>query len=316
MSRTGALVIAVMAALGLAAPVSADEVTADASGAVNLTASGVVGVPIGLGRQRQEPAFALWAQPTGDGTSGAGVWQLAIRRADSAPTPVPVRGFSEPPRAQIDRSAPPTYAYYSRCAQDTSDCDIVRLDVATRTEIRVPGASSADADEVAPSIDRGVLVFVRSTGARRGIYRMRLDRPSRAPVRLATTIPLETAVLGGISRVAYVYRSAAGYGIAVRRLSGNGPARIVSGLAGRPRNLRPVTQYRVAWLTDAVGGVRYSLSSQIRGRADLRAPIAGNRLLPEGTDSFSGTGIDPQPSYYLAAGKLWRTDPGLIVFRF
>lgn len=315
MHRTRVAVIAWLAALSLPVSAHADELIADTSGSRNLTTFGSAGVPVGFGALRREPAVALWAQPTGDGRSGEGAWRLAIRRAGSAPNLLAVADFMSAPAAQIDSSGPLTYAYYSRCTNGTSDCDIVRLDLASGMETRVPGASSANADETAPSIDGGLLAFVRSTGPRRGIYTLRLDRRSQPPRRLATAIPLETAVLKNISRVAYVYRSAAGFGIAARGLRGSGPVRIASRLDERPRNLRLATQYRVAWLTDVSGGVSFSLSRQIRGHSDLSTPIAGNRPLPEGTDSFSGSGIDSRPSYYLAAGKLWRADPGLIAFR-
>ena len=186
-------------------------------------------------------------------------------------------------------------------------CDLYALDLAAGTERKLTRASSAACSETAASIYAGSVGFVRRGRGcpRPGVYRQVAARPAQ---RIVPTIALETGI--NQSRIAYSYRSAAGFGLAVRRIGGEGePIVLLSASPDQPRSLI-YGRYTAAWLLPTSGEQAVFMSSRISGSRLRGTPLRqGERLLPASTDSIAGE--DGHPTRYLDAGGVESMSPAL-----
>ncbi len=276
-----------------AAPATADTQIETAPGARNLTQGG---------------GWMAWAEPTGDR------WRLVARSPAGAIVRPAIPNFGAPPDPAIGSNQYPIngrriLAVYSRCAAKSpvDSCDLWALDLAAGRERKLKAASSPSCSETAPSIYSGGLAFVRSGGAcaSKGVFRQRGDGAAR---RVSSRLARETAVNG--SRIAYVHDSGAGWGVTVRRLSGDGvPLLLATNLKQQPRSL-VYGRYTAAWLLAVDEGMAVFLSSRISGNKLVGRPVRhGRRLLPASTDSIAAE--DGKPRRYLDSGGIKTIDPSL-----
>ncbi len=250
--RAVLLCVAALAVLPGAA--AADAPVAMAPGAVNVAAGG---------------GYVVWSQP-GEDTG----WQLVVRAPDGTVARPAVRDFSGPPQVSIgsDRFAIDGRRLLAVYGRD--DGDLYAFDLRTGTERRVRGMSSRAYRESAPSIENGDWAFVRTGGARNGLY---AATARRGPHRIATDRPARTQTNG--SRVAYATSSA----VVVRRLSGGAPLRFAT--RERARSV-VLTRYRVGWL---LSGGRVFQTTRLAGSGGPFAPkvTAAARPLPASTQSLA-----------------------------
>jgi hypothetical protein len=291
------MMVLAVASLTGAPAAHADTLETPAPGARNLTAGG---------------GWQAWAAPAGGGS-----WRLTLRAPDgtvSSPD-IPAFGAAPDPGIGSDRFGFPRrlLVAYARCdgASATRGCDVYAFDLHAGTERRVDALASRTYSETAPSVGYGRWAFVRrGAGPRPGVYAW---SGRGAPRRLSAVLGRETAT--NASRVAYTYNSARGGGVAVRRLSGRGsvwtPA---AGLATVPRSV-VLDRYHAGWLVPGGDGARAYVTTRFAGSDGPYAPrvVAGNRVLPAGTDAVAGSSAQLIGRYLDADGikaitpKLWPT---------
>jgi len=105
--------------------------------------------------------------------------------------------------------------------------------------------------------------------------------------RLTSTVAVETAA--NQTRVAYVFRTTAGWAVATRRFSGRGGELVLTDhQSGRPTSV-VFTRYKAGWLQPGPGGGRaVHWSSRISGHSLVGLPIRiGRPELPPSTDSIA-----------------------------
>ncbi|CAB4920895.1 unannotated protein [freshwater metagenome] len=149
---------------------------------------------------------------------------------------------------------------------------------------------------------QGVWAFVRRGAgvARRGVY---VRTPGRPPRLLAPVVATQTVTTPG--RVAYVVGSVIG----ARRISGRGPAVVVSAAEpGVPVSLVG-TRYRFGWLRREAGGMRVVWTERLSWRAPSIALRLADRLLP--ATALSITTNDAVPDKYLDERGIELLDPRL-----
>jgi hypothetical protein len=286
--------LAVALLTGAAGTAGADTPVTAAPGARNLTANG---------------GYLVWAAPAG------ARWRLTVRAPDGTVTTPAIADFGAPPRAQIGSTGfaiagRRLLAVYSRCqgASAIAGCDVYAFDLRAGTEERIAALSSRTYSETAPSIELGRLAFVRRGGGPRpGLYYSTLGGTS-SPRRLSATLARETATNG--TRVAYTYNSSRGGGLAVRRLSGDGPALV-------PASRRPVvprspllTRYNAAWLLEG-GRVQATKRFAGSGGPFRLVVVEATRALPASTDSLGLNDDRTSAPYYLDAEGVKVTAPSI-----
>jgi hypothetical protein len=226
-----------------------------APGAVNVAAGG---------------GYVVWAQP-GEDTG----WQLVVRAPDGKVSRPAIRDFAAPPQVSIGSDR---YAIDGRrllAVYGRDDGDLYAYDLRAGTESHVRGLNSRGYRESAPSIENGNWAFVRSGGARNGLY---AASARRGPHRLSTDRPSRTQTNG--TRVAYATSRA----VVVRRLSGDaGALRFATGEL--PRSV-VLTRYRVGWL---LSGGRVFQTTRIGGSGGPFRPTVqpAARALPPSTQSLA-----------------------------
>ncbi|MGK2938868.1 MAG: hypothetical protein ACSLFR_13855 [Solirubrobacteraceae bacterium] len=266
-----------MAAVAIStSPASADTLVAAAPGAKNLAAGG---------------GWLAWAAPVANGR-----WRLTLRNPANGVVSVPaIPDFGSPPDPAIgsdvvgtDLSRRRLVVAYSRCSgtSSISGCDVWAYDIVAGTEARIGALGSSTYSETTPSVSLGTWSFVRRGGGTRTgvtVY----TRRSRATRRLSSTLARETSVTGSGSRVAYVYNSSRGGGVALRRASGDGGlVTLTSRRDDIPHSL-VTTRYRAAWLEGTTAWQTTRFGSGDPDDIDL---IAQTRALPDTTDSIAADG--------------------------
>jgi hypothetical protein len=126
---------------------------------------------------------------------------------------------------------------YTRCAGLSGvGCDVWRYNEGTRRETKVPGASSTNCSEYAPSIWVGTIAFARSgPGKCPGLYVLRRGRLRRLDVR----VPSQTDVRGSL--VAYLHTPAGDpsrTSVRLRGLSAKRSRRVVTGFKAEHESYR------------------------------------------------------------------------------
>ena len=135
-----------------------------------------------------------------------GAYRLAILRADRVEL-VPVSPSQAPFDADIgpDRNGRPQLVY-SRCATEGRGCDLFVFPLAGGgTERPVRGANTAAADEFAPTLWKGRIVFARKLrgGDRPVVYTRELGTPRSRPSTRLPGIPRRTRTRGVIELELY-----------------------------------------------------------------------------------------------------------------
>lgn len=139
-----------------------------------------------------------WSREGTDGKSSLVLFSFG-QANDVAVTPLDGGSF-DPDLGQ--NAGGSTVAVYTRCAGVSGkNCDIYQYEFSRKRESKVPGASTSNCSEYAPSLWEGTVAFARS-GAKscRGLY---VKGPKGTAVRLDTRIPADTDIRSG--RVAYLY---------------------------------------------------------------------------------------------------------------
>lgn len=270
-----ALLLCILALALLPAIAAADTPVAAAPGAANVVAGG---------------GYVVWCQQTPDDT-----WQLVVRAPGGTVSHPSLGVFDTPPQVSIGSDR---YAIDGRrllAVYGRDDGDLYYYDLKAGSESRVRGLNSRTYRESAPSIENGNWAFVRTGGARNGVYAASLHR---GPHRIATERPTRTANNG--SRVAY----ANGATVIVRRFSGKAPSfRFAAG--ERPTSV-VLTRYRAGWLlsggrvfqTSRLGGSGGPFSPQAQAASRPLAPSTQSIALERdrialSTDVAGVTRIDP-----------------------
>jgi hypothetical protein len=207
-------------------------------------------------------------------------------------------------------------AVYSRCSDfdDPNTCDLFAYDVRRRRESMLRGTSRRGCAEYAPSIDRGVLVFVRarfrgrSRRCREGLYR---KRPGRRARRFSRRLATDTDLFGRRLIASLARRGDP----TVELLDSRGRGRLLARYRGAGRDddlVDPTISGRYAyWVEedlpeDAAGTARHTMrrrpltrrgrtrSLALRTRDYTGFAVAGRRFLysltsmtPEGGGIFS-----------------------------
>lgn len=257
----------------------------------------------------QGGGWMAWIEPTGNG------WRIVTRSPGGVLGRPEIPTFGAATNPSIGSSAfavrgKRILAVYSRCrgVSPVVGCDLWALDLAAGTERRLRTASSSACSETSPSIYAGGLAFVR-TGEKcpsTGIFR---QRGTSAPRRVTSVLARETAV--NASRVAYVHDLGDGFGVTVRRLSGEGrPIVLARDLPRLPSSL-VYGRYTLAWLAPVEEGVELVASRRISGsRLDGLPLRRGRRTLPSSTDSVGAD--DGEPRHLLDAAGVKTIAPPLL----
>lgn len=271
---TGAALLIVLVPAGA----GADTLIQSAPGTRNLTQGG---------------GWLAWIEPTGNR------WRIVTRSPIGVLARPEIPDFASATNPSIGSSGfavrgKRVLAVYSRCrgVSPVDRCDLWALDLAAGTERRLSAASSPTCSETSPSIYAGGLAFVR-TGEKcpsTGVFR---QRGASAPRRVTSVLARETAVNG--SRVAYVHDLGDGFGVTVRRLSGDGRAIVLARDIPRlPRSL-VYGRYTLAWLETVDEGVALIASRRISGSRLKGLPLRrGRRILPASTDSIGAEDGTPR----------------------
>jgi hypothetical protein len=260
------LLLAGLATLAAAPAASADTTVTPAPGARNVAFAG---------------GYTVWAAP-----AATGGWKLVVRDPDGTVADANAATFGAPPDANIgsDRFAAgdrKLLAVYSRCAgtSDISGCDLYAYDLRAKTEARVDDLSTRTYSETAPAITFGTWSFVRrGGGTRKGVY---VRTNSGGTRRISNVLARETQNNG--SRVAYTFNSSRGGGVAIRRLSGQGPVYTPAvRQPSVPRSLA-LSRYQAAWLV----GEQVFSTTRFAGSGGPFTPttVAGRTIA--GIDSFA-----------------------------
>lgn len=288
------LVLALAVAAGAAPAVRADTLIEPLSGARNLAQGG---------------GWLAWAEP-----AERGRWRLAVRSPRGVTTrpAIPDFGAAPDPNIGSDRfgvSGRRLFVVYSRCAGTSAiaGCDVHRWDVVAGTEAKVTAVSTSAASETAPALRAGRWSFVRrGAGASRpGVHVFTAAGGVR---RLSSVLARETVL--SASRVAYTYRSSAGGGVGVRRLSGRGA--LVLATTGEPAVPSSLvgSRYRFGWLMPAGdAGVSVIWTSRLSGGTTSVTLRSGRRNLPGSTNSI--TTNDRAPDRYLDGDGISTLSPPL-----
>ena len=270
----GAALLAALAPAGAAG----DTLIQAAPGTRNLTQGG---------------GWMAWIEPTGNR------WRIATRSPAGVLGRPEIPSFGAATNPSIGSSSfairgKRILAVYSRCrgVSPVDGCDLWSLDLAAGTERRLRAASSPACSEMSPSIYAGGLAFVR-TGEKcpsTGVFR---QRGTDAAHRVTSVLARETAING--SRVAYVHELGEGFGVTVRRLSGDGrPIVLARDLPRLPRSL-VYGRYTLAWLETVDEGVALVASRRISGSRLNGLPLRhGRRTLPASTDSIGADDGTPR----------------------
>ncbi len=305
------MLLLVMLALAAtpASPACADTLIQPLTGARNLAQAGGSTQVLPTGQIVEGPGWLAWAQP-----SESGRWRLMVRSPQGVTTTpaIPDFGAAPDPNLGSDRFSAGVfrlYAVYSRCTGTSAvaGCDVYRYDVMTETEAKVAAISTAGASETAPSVRLGNWSFVRrGSGAHKpGVYVYTTHLGAR---RLSSVLARETVT--NASRVAYVYNSSKGGGVAVRRLSGEGGVVVAtSGQPSVPTSLVG-TRYKFGWLMPA-GDIGMSVvwTSRLSGRATTVTLRSGKRNLPLSANSIATN--DRIPDTYLDHTGIFTLSPPL-----
>lgn len=263
------LLAASLAASALAAPAaSADAMLAPATGGQNLAAGG---------------GWFAWSAPAADGGH-----KLVLRAPDGTVSEPAVPRFGAPVDPAIGANGlfaeKKLLVVYSRCegASATAGCDVWALDTTDGTESKVKRLASGTYSETAPSLSGGSYTFVRrGGGSRKGVHYLSRKGALR---RVSPTLATETQFNG--SRVAYVFRSAKGAGVIVRRASGDGAVfTAASRLSVTPTDLG-LTRYQAIWRQ---GKATY-YTTRFGGSGGPHAPVTrtGSRELADGASLAIG----------------------------
>jgi hypothetical protein len=294
----GALLVLTLLLLWPASALAADQVvTTDRTASTVDTFQGTV----------------VWSREPGDGGArlvllgGSGPIDLAATR--------PGAGLFDAKLGRDRRGS--LVAVYTRCAGlGGGDCDAHQLDLATRRERRVKGASSDRCSEFAPSIWRGTVAFARR--GPRGCNGLYLMRPGGALRRLDNRAPAVTDIDRG--RVAYLYaptlrespppKAVGPFVIRIRPLRGDRSHVVVAGQATQGKRFRvtnPVLAGRyVYWLHRDLRRREFFVG---RSRGHRRSTLQfSDRTLPGTVDSIA---TDGRSLYYTNGGGLFRADPAL-----
>ncbi|HEX6388052.1 MAG TPA: hypothetical protein VFZ89_01350 [Solirubrobacteraceae bacterium] len=264
------------AMLAVAPAAHADTLIAPATGVQHVTAAG---------------ATVAWAAPAGSR------YRLVIDGEVA-----PIRSFATAPDADLGSNAftgQHVVAVYAR------NGDIYLYDPQTRTERKVPGASTKAYRESAPSIANGNIAFVRRGGRRNGVYvTRRSGRVSRVDGHLAR----ETAV--SQSRVAFLYRNGAGQDdITIAQLDGGNRRLLARRTPGVLFSVQ-ITRYKVGWLERTSAAVVARQTKRINPSDRNPFVYAGKRALPATTTS-AAIAHDRQFDVYADAEGVKRISPPL-----
>jgi hypothetical protein len=297
--RTPTLITLAASLLIAAAPAGADSLETPVAQGANLASSA---------------GWQAWSTTLAHDTH-----RLQLRRPDGTVITPPIPSFRVPVDAAIGTrggddgiNTPASRrlsAVYSRCAgSSVKGCDVYALDLTTLREEKVAALASKAYSETAPSVTFGNYSFVRrGSGALRGTYAYS-ERGGLK--RLSPMLALETAT--SISRMAFTYNSAKGFGVQIHQASGKGrPLVAASGLDTAPISPQ-ITRYRAGWLIPGDDATRVF---QTRRFAGSGGPFAlkveeAPRTLPAGVRSASG---DASTLFerYLGADGVQRIDPGI-----
>ena len=293
-------------------------VTALALGAAPAAQADTLETPVAGGANLASAAgWQAWSAERADGTH-----RLRLRRPDGAVITPAIPAFGAPVDPAIGTrgggdgiNTPASRrlsAVYSRCAgpSSLSGCDVHALNLTTLKEARVPALATRAYSETAPSLNLGNWSVVRRGGGPRpGVYGFR--ERSGALRRLTSTLARETAT--SQSRVLFSYRTSRGFGVQLRRSSGDGPVRIAaSGLDRLPVSLQ-LTRYRAGWLLPRPDATRAFLTARFVGSEGRQYPLGvheASRTLPAGVLSAAGDS-SRQFTHYLDADGIQRIDPAV-----
>ena len=296
-------------ALGLsvlltAAPAHADTLETSGLGAENIASAA---------------GWQAWSTQLTDGTH-----RLRLRGPDGNVSTPAIGAFDAPvdpaigTRGGADAINTPASrrlsAIYSRCAgaSQLEGCDVYALDLTTQMETKVTALATRAYSETAPSLTFGNWSFVRrGSGPRTGTYSYLERSRSGRLVRLTPTMARETASTQG--RMALTYRSSRGFGVQIRKASGQDGALIAaSGLESEPTSPQ-ITRYRVGWLEPGPAATRVLLSDRYLGSENRQFPLnvhEAPRTLPAGVRSAAGDASALFTRYANASG-IHRIDPAI-----
>ncbi|MCW3011968.1 MAG: hypothetical protein JWO90_2372 [Solirubrobacterales bacterium] len=299
--RTTTLIALAAGVVAVPAAAQADTLETPVAGADNLAAGG---------------GWHAWSAARPDGR-----FRLQLRRPDGTVLTPDIPPFGAPvdpaigTRGGADGINTPASrrisAVYSRCAGTSAlaGCDVHALNLTTLEEARVPALATRTYSETVPSLNGGRWSFVRRGGGpRKGTYHYS-DRSGEL-LRLSPTIARDTAT--SQSRMAFTYDSSRGFGIQVRRSSGEGTALVpAAGLEREPLSPQ-ITRYRVGWLiagpdaTHVFQTTRFAGSGGPYGATVQEAP----RTLPAPTSSAAGN-ASALFDRYIAPDGIRRIDPAI-----
>jgi hypothetical protein len=146
-------------------------------------------------------------------------------------------------------------AVYTRCAGLSGrNCDVYEFNLMTRTERKLPGASSTRCSEFAPSVWDGTVAFGRSgPGKCAGLY---VKGQRGRALRLDRRIPAETDIRAG--RVAYLHVTGRNTHIRLFTIR-DGSSRLIATGTGSGRNRQHVSNPTLS------GAFLYFLLEDVRG---------------------------------------------------
>lgn len=259
--------------------------------------------------------WQAWSAAQPDGSH-----RLQLRRPDGAVVTPEIPAFGAPvdpaigTRGGADGINTPASrrlsAVYSRCAGSSAlaGCDVYALNLTTLAEERIPALASRTYSETVPTLTFGNYSFVRrGGGTRKGTYAYS-ERGGLK--RLSPTLARETAT--SISRMAFTYNSSRGFGVQIRRSSGDGEALVAAARLERQPLSPGITRYRAGWL---IAGDDATRVFQTRRFAGSGGPFSltvteAPRTLPPGVRSAAGD-ASTLFSRYLDATGVQRIDPAI-----
>lgn len=262
--------------------------------------------------------WQAWSAGRPDGTH-----RLQLRRPDGTVVTPPIPAFGSPVDPAIGTrggadgvntsGSRRLSAVYSRCAGSSAlaGCDIHALDLTTLREERVPALASKTYSETTPSLTFGNWSFVRRGGPRPGVYSYLERSASGRLLRLSPTLARETAT--SQSRVAFTYRSGTGFGVQIRRSSGDGPALAAAGRLTSAPVSPQITRYRAGWLLPGSDATRVIVTKRFvgsEGRQYATDAAEASRTLPAGVLSAAGD-ASSLFTRYLDDDGIQRIDPAM-----
>lgn len=257
-------------------------------------------------------------------TSEDGRHRLALRRPDGTALIPDVPAFDAPvdpaigTRGGADGVNTPASrrlsAVYSRCAGSSTlaGCDVHALNLTTLREEKVAALASKTYSETVPSLTLGNWSFVRrGGGTRKGTYSYLERGRTRGLVRLSPTLARETATSQG--RMAFTYNSSRGFGVQLRRSSGEDGVLIAASRLVREPTAPQITRYRAGWLLPSADSTRVLQTQRYLGSEGREDPLVVSeaaRTLPTGVRSAAGDSSSLFTRYIDSEG-VKRIDPAI-----